>query len=228
MKIICSIIFFIFSFLAINAQTRNSFIMLNYNLSHQDGYLETFYSSDGFIGSNKVFPIGLLYVKSVHKNSSLRYGLSLFQRNLFADYISYTSIDSSFSSYTSYDLAIPKLSFGKEWQKHIHNNVDLYGGADIGFGLMNSFKIKHTVRSGGSLSQGGSTRTDPTLFYNITARPFTGIRFHWRSVAISYEASLPFNYIQALNEALKSLEKPMFQHQVSIGYRLGNLKKKKE
>ncbi|MBK8145694.1 MAG: hypothetical protein IPK62_12225 [Bacteroidetes bacterium] len=133
--------------------------------------------------------------------------------------------DTSFFRSNSYPALIPKFTIGKEWQKHIHRDVVLYGGADIGFGAMKNPKMDITQKYAmGSFFSYSANQTASVWMLHLSARPFLGMRINWNRLVVGYEASLPVNYTQAIGENVRNVGKPILQHQLNFGYQI---KKKK-
>jgi hypothetical protein len=219
------------SFVAAQAQTGKSYLMMNFNLqSQKNGFYQSYYNHGRSISNNPIFPVGFQYIRNFTDNSAMRFGITLYQKNIMSNYNFYTIGDTSFQKYTSYDAVMPKISIGKEWQKHIHKDVDIYGGADVGFGMMKSNKMyntdKYTSNSTGSYYYGSSMSNTSSMIYNVSARPFAGIRVNWNRFTIGYEASLPINYTQVASEDIRSIDKPILQHQLNLGYKFGGNKRR--
>lgn len=224
MKHTTLLLLFILSFSAVFAQTGSSYLMMNFNLNKNKNY----YSPGPFYShSNNPFPIGLQWVKYNTENTAIRFGFTIFKKNLFSNYNN-TSVGDTFQqTYNSYEALMPKFSIGKEWQKHIHRDVSIYGGADIGFAFMKSpvmYNEEWYIPNQSYRFHGHETSS--AFIMNLSARPFTGIRVNWNRFAVGYEASLPLNYTQVFSEGVHKLDGINLQHQLNLGYRI-NAKKKK-
>lgn len=208
------------------AQTGSSYLMMNFNLRSGNPYYANSYYSNPFFQTNRfsnseTFPIGLQWIKYHNDHSAMRFGFTLFTKTLQSKFAHSTIEDTSIYRSSSYPALIPKFTFGKEWQKHIHKDVVLYGGADIGFGAMKNPKMAVTQKYAmGSFFSYSANQSASVWMLNLSARPFLGMRINWNRFVVGYEASLPVNYTQAVGEDVRNVGHLKLQHQLNFGYKL--------
>jgi hypothetical protein len=131
-------------------------------------------------------------------------------------------------TYNSFNTLLPKINIGKEWQKQIHKDVELYGGLDLGLGMGRASKSVNTEKyisiSSGSYTIGSSNGVASIFAFNVSARPFAGLRVNWNRFTVGYESSIPLNYTVINSESVNMVDKPKFQHQLNIGFKLRHKK----
>lgn len=229
MKSTTSLLLFILSFSASFAQTGSSYLLMNYNLQSRQSYSFQLPGSSHYLSGREVFPIGIQWVKYKNQNSAMRYGFTIVSQPLPGYEYSYAIADTFYQQQKVYNVLLPKFSAGKEWQKHIHKDVAIYGGADAAVGFMKNSQMdyltKYNTNQPYYYSQRG-TQSGSAYILNLSLRPFTGIRVNWNRFVVGYEASVPVNYTKVFSEDIHKIEGPKLQHQINLGYRL-NAKKRK-
>lgn len=208
------------------AQTGSSYLMMNFNLNSENNNRSYYPSVRNRFSNKDVFPIGIQWIKYKNEHSAMRYGFTLFSKRLFSNF-SYSTIgDTSVYKGNAYELLMPKFTVGKEWQKHIHKDIEVYGGLDLGFGMMKNPKMNIEERYTSSSFMGYSAgQTASVLAFNLSARPFMGTRISWNRFVVGYEASLPVNYSQVIGEDIRNTSGLKLQHQLNFGYKLHSKKK---
>lgn len=225
MKQVSLLSLFILSYSALSAQTGSSYLLMNFNISNSN-YFARYHHQSPSGNSNTTFPIGLQWIKYNTPNTALRFGFTIFKKNLFSNYNSSYTGDTFYSTYNSFEALMPKFSIGKEWQKHIHKDVSIYGGADIGLGFMKSPVMFNEDWYIPNSSYGFSGRqTSSAFILNASVRPFTGIRVNWNRLVVGYEASMPVNYTQVFSEGVHKMDGLKLQHMLNLGYRINTKKR---
>lgn len=217
-----------------NAQKNDSYLLLNYNFKPQSPYYIPYigYAPRHFANRNSI-NLGLQWIRNNSNESAWRFGFSIHEDHLYTQGTSKQIVDTTYINYSGYDIILPKLSVGKEWQKHIHKDVTMYAGADLGFGLMKNGKMNveerhvHSANNMYNYSSYSANQSGSKLAMNISARPFAGLRMNFNRFTIGYEAGLPRNYTRVLGENLYKWDKPTIQHQLSMGFKLGKMRTKK-
>lgn len=207
------------------AQTGNSYLMMNFNLNSGKNNYSHYPMVRNRFSNKDVFPIGIQWIKYKNDQSAMRYGFTLYSNKLSSNFSSSTNGDTSVFSGNSYEILTPKFTVGKEWQKHIHKDIVVYGGADLGFGMMKNPKMNIEERYANSnFMSYSASQTASVWAMNLSARPFMGTRINWNRFVVGYEASLPVNYTQVLGEDVRNVSGFKLQHQLNFGYQI---KKKK-
>ena len=203
------------------AQTGNSYLMINFNLNSGKNNYSNYPSVRNRYSNKDVFPIGIQWIKYRKDQSAMRYGFTLYTNKLSSNFSSSTNGDTSIYSGNSYEIVSPKFTVGKEWQKHIHKDIVVYGGLDVGFGMMKNPKMNIEERyTNSSFMSYSASQTASVWTMNLSARPFMGTRINWNRFVVGYEASLPANYTQVIGEDVRNVSGFRLQHQLNFGYQI--------
>jgi hypothetical protein len=215
------------------AQKNDSYLLLNINLKDKPNYYpyRPYGSRSSYAEGGSRF--GLQWIKNNSNTAAWRFGFSIYENSLISQGYSKQVADTFFYTYKGYEVLIPKLSIGKEWQKHIHKDVTVYAGGDLGFGLMKNPKMSIEERwiadsTGNNYNSSyAANQTDSRWIMTISIRPFAGMRMNFSRFTIGYEASLPRDYTCVLGDNIHKLNKATIQHQLSMGFKLGKMRNRK-
>ncbi len=226
-------------FLVINhfsfGQTHNSIIQLNYqpynaaNLRHLR--LRSLFFNPIYFYNNKpyILPIELLYITSKKTQSATRYGMNIINFIDLKKSPDYKVADTTYSNSINANITIPKFKIGKEWRKHINQDVYLIAGLDGSVGAMGNRIDTFSYASyskGDTLFTVGNGYSIPRKLFASSAEaiPFIGARTLWGPLSIGYQLSFPIHLFKGF-ETTTYIEK---MQQINIGYSFNRKPKFKE
>lgn len=163
---------------------------------------------------------GALYVKAISTNKAMRYGIGVGTRTTNFSAKNYVRRDTVFNTSIYNRSSVPRLILGKEWQKNIHSDVMIIGGADITAGGGANHEEETTSASfenGRELYINKATKGGFALYSGFT--PFTGIRVCWGRLALGYSITMPIEIDAVFNESNFFNWETNFAHNLSVGIR---------